>query len=66
MSFRVTIDRELCLESGQCAYLQPSVFRLDDDGNPQVVATDFGDPERQAAEDAAEMCPSQAITIVDE
>lgn len=65
MSRRIQIDRELCLESGQCAYLQPSVFELDGDGKPQVIAKEFGDAERQAADDAAEMCPSQAISIVD-
>lgn len=65
-AMRVDIDRDLCLESGQCAYMQPLVFELDDGGTPHVKSVEFGDAERQAAEDAAELCPSQAIVIHDD
>lgn len=63
---KVRIDRELCLESGQCAYMQPTVFELDATGTPQVIIAELNDDAvRQAARDAEELCPSQAIIIDD-
>ncbi len=63
---RIVIDRELCLRSGQCAYLQPELFEMDleGDGDPIVLVGDIGDPKLIAkAEDAITMCPGQAIRL---
>jgi len=63
---KLTIDEEKCLNSGQCAYLQPKLFELDDDGTPTITNTaPTGDLIAQARE-AIEMCPSQAISLADE
>ena len=63
---RIVIDLEKCLNSGQCAYLQPEIFELDDDGAPVVL---IESPEDEAllakARDAITMCPSQAISLED-
>ena len=63
---RLIIDQEKCLNSGQCAYLQPELFELGDDGAPQVL-NDHPDGDLIAkANDAIEMCPAQAISLVEE
>jgi len=64
---KIQIDHESCLNSGQCEYLQPEIFQLDDDDQPQVLVE--GEPTEDQlakARDAAEMCPSQSIKIVEE
>ncbi len=60
---RLTIDHDKCLSSGQCAYLQPELFELSDDGTPSVL-NDSPDGDFIAkAKDAIEMCPAQAISL---
>lgn len=60
---RLVIDHDKCLNSGQCAYMQPEVFELDDEGLPSV-RVEVPDGELIAkAEDAIAMCPGQAISF---
>ena len=62
---KLMIDQELCLRSGQCAYMQPELFELDEEGAP-VVRVDAPDESLIAkANDAIEMCPAQAISLAD-
>ena len=52
--------------SGQCAYLQPELFELDDDGAPIVTNNTPMDDLIAKAADAIEMCPAQAISLMEE
>lgn len=63
---RIVIDQEKCLHSGQCAYLQPELFEIDDEGAP-VILNDSPDTEALIAKarDAIDMCPAQAISLQD-
>ena len=64
MALEITIDRELCMGSGNCSFWAPGVFDLDDDGIAIVV-----DPTAQPDDKivlAAQGCPTQAIAIVDD
>lgn len=64
---RIEINMDTCLNSGQCAYMQPELFEVDDDGVPTVLVSGELTPEQlAAAEDAVDVCPSQSITLVDE
>lgn len=63
---RLVIDHDKCLNSGQCAYLQPELFEIDDDGRPCIrVAAPEGDLIAKA-QDAIAMCPGQAISFAEE
>ena len=62
---RLVVDQEKCLNSGQCAYLQPELFKLDDDGYPVVIIESPEGELRVKAEDAITMCPGQAISLED-
>jgi ferredoxin len=44
--------------------LAPDVFHLDDDAQ-LVIGTELDDEQRQAVQDAADSCPTQAITVAD-
>jgi ferredoxin len=60
---RVTIDRDRCMGSGNCAYWASDVFDVADD----MVAVVVGDPaaNRERVLVAAEHCPTGAITVDD-
>ncbi len=63
---KVVVDRVICLKAGQCYYLQPTIFKADSQGWPDIVV-EFPeeDDDLEAAEDAAEICPSGAIVVED-
>jgi|TARA_B110000263_G_C14831026_1_gene295280 ferredoxin len=63
---KVVLDRAICLKAGQCFYLQPSVFRADSEGWPEIIVEELDDETFEVADSAAEICPSGAIEIVDE
>ena len=61
---RISIDQDRCYGSGDCVYRVPSVFTVEN-GFGAVTAgrEDMGDDP--LVREAAEGCPSQAITIAD-
>jgi len=59
----VRVDRDVCQNHGQCVFSAPQVFELDDDGELVQLQDDVGEDLRDAVEEAADVCPVQAITI---
>lgn len=59
---RVNVDLALCEDHGQCAIAAPAVFRINDDGKLEYDATP-ADSELENVEEAADVCPVQAILI---
>jgi ferredoxin len=60
----VTVDRALCIGSGDCVDTAPDVFQLDDEDKAVVV-----DPDGAPLDDilaAAGNCPVSAIFVVGE
>jgi len=61
---RIEVDFNVCADHGQCAIAAPDIFRIDDEGH--LVFDANPDAALHAdAEDAADACPEQAITIID-
>lgn len=59
----VKVNRAKCIGCGACAAVCPEVFRMDDEGLAEVFV-DVIPPEAEAsAQDAADGCPVEAITI---
>ena len=62
---RIVVDRDTCMEHGQCVIAAPDIFRFDDDGKLEYV--EYPDAGlRDLAEDAADVCPTQAISLLAE
>jgi ferredoxin len=61
---RVVVDPVKCADHGQCVFAAPEVFQLDDNGK-LVYTQDVDESLRDAVEEAADVCPLQAITIED-
>jgi ferredoxin len=61
---RISIDRERCMGSGNCAFWAPATFDLGDDMKAIVL-----DPDGDGADkvrNAVEACPTHALSIVAE
>lgn len=61
---KITVDMNLCQDHGQCAIAAPEVFQMNDEGK-LVYETDPDDALRTEVEEAADVCPVQAIFIQD-
>ncbi|MFT3874563.1 MAG: ferredoxin [Nocardioides sp.] len=61
---KVTVDMALCQDHGQCAIAAPDVFAINDGGKLEYEPHP-DDSERFAVEEAADVCPVQAIMIED-
>ncbi|WP_433502055.1 ferredoxin [Pseudonocardia halophobica] len=64
MSYRIDVDRDVCMSSGKCVADAPDLFRFDDEeiATPVPGAPEPGDAR---ALDLARACPSGALTVHD-
>lgn len=58
----IDVDRDICQNHGQCVFVAPAIFRLEDQGL-MVYTADPEDSLLEDAEEAADVCPLQAITV---
>lgn len=63
MSLKVTVDWNVCQDHGQCVFSAPSVFRLDENGRLAVLTEEPDEALRARVEEAADVCPVQAIRL---
>jgi ferredoxin len=72
MRFQVHLDT--CQNHGQCTFVAPAVFSLDPETRELAfrkeaehlyVSPDLGEEHREDITAAAEMCPTQAIELLD-
>ncbi|MGW0765972.1 ferredoxin [Streptomyces sp. NPDC002671] len=65
---KVSVDRNLCYGSAECAHRAPSVFAFEDGYGvvrPGREAAGDDPQVREAVREAAEKCPSQAIAVAE-
>jgi len=62
MTYRVELDKDVCISSGKCVADAPHFFRFDADELSEVVADPPELPDTQL-EAIARGCPSGAITL---
>ncbi|WP_455356776.1 ferredoxin [Streptomyces sp. SYSU K217416] len=61
---QVIVDLAKCQDHGQCAIAAPVVFQMDDEGN-LVFDGNPDESQRFEVEEAADVCPVQAILVRD-
>jgi ferredoxin len=59
---KISVDRDVCQNYGQCCFEETAVFSLDDSGTMRYQA-EADESVRDDVERAADMCPTQAITV---
>ncbi len=70
---KVVVDLNKCSDHGQCVYSAPEIFSLDDRGELSFRALakdvyrsgELDESLRDSVEEAADICPMQAIEIED-
>ena len=60
---RVEVDFDKCQSNAVCMGIAPEVFEVRDDGFLYVLQEEPPESLRDRCEDAAEQCPTGAITI---
>jgi ferredoxin len=61
---KVVVDTNKCQNHGQCVFAAPDVFRMESDGR-LVYVNEPDDALRDEVDEAADVCPLQAIRIED-
>jgi ferredoxin len=64
MTIKINVDMAKCQHYGQCVFEAPEIFRLNADDKLEYVA-EADDSERDNIEAAVDVCPMQAIFIVE-
>ena len=62
---RVKVDYDVCASTGACMQIAPEVFEVRSDGYLYVLLEEPPESMRKTVEQAADMCPTAAITIED-
>ncbi len=60
---RVIVDMSMCVGNGLCMVAAPEVFEVHDDGTLTLLQERPSEELRQKVEEAARLCPAQAIFV---
>jgi ferredoxin len=60
---KVTVDFDICQSNAVCMEIAPKVFEVRDDGYLYILIDEPPESMRAEVEEAAERCPTGAITI---
>ncbi len=63
---RIVHDQGLCAAHGQCVGVAPELFKFASDGSLVVIDPNPHEDLREAAQDAVDICPVRALSIVDD
>lgn len=62
---KAIVDRDACIGCGLCATICPEVFKMDDEDIATVIADPVPSEHEASAQEAADSCPTDAISIED-
>ncbi len=60
---KVVVDFDICQSNAVCMEVAPKVFEVRDDGYLYVLNENPSEAQRAEVEEAAERCPTGAISI---
>ena len=60
---RIVVDRDRCEGHGLCEQTAPQVYRLDDDGQLEILVDDVPPSLLAMAEAGARVCPVAALRL---
>lgn len=60
---KVTVNYDICAATGGCAQICPEVFEVRSDGYLYLLQDEPGEELRDKVTQAADACPTAAITV---
>ena len=60
---KIVVDYNVCASTGACCQIAPEVFEIRKDGYLYVLNESPEGPNADLARQAADMCPTAAITV---
>ena len=60
---KVVVNYDVCASTGACTQIAPEIFEIRSDGYLYVLQENPGEELRTKAQEAADMCPTAAISI---
>ena len=60
---KVSVDFDVCASTGACMQVCPEVFEVRSDGFLYILQDEPGEELRERVEQAADLCPTAAITV---
>jgi ferredoxin len=64
---KILVEEDKCCSGGQCVLAAPDVFdQRDSDGVVVVLDAHPGPEQREAVEEAVQICPAAAITLLED
>ena len=63
---RVVVDRDKCTGLGMCEAEAPELFELQNDGSLVILNDQPSESQGPEAEAAADACPTEALSIVED
>jgi ferredoxin len=60
---KVSVDFDVCASTGACMQVAPEVFEVRSYGYLYVLQEEPGEELRDKVQQAADMCPTAAITV---
>lgn len=64
---KIVAKQQTCIGAGQCVFTDPDAFDQDDDGKVLVVRSTLdGAAQESLAKQAAQVCPSRSIAIIED
>jgi ferredoxin len=60
---KITVNYDICASTGACTQIAPEVFEVRSDGYLYVLIEEPGEELREKVEQAADLCPTAAITV---
>ncbi|AFM19227.1 ferredoxin [Mycolicibacterium chubuense NBB4] len=64
-SYRIEVDADLCQGHAMCELEAPDVFRVPKRGFVEITDPEPSDDLREDVERAVEMCPTRALSIIE-
>ncbi len=60
---KVSVNFDVCASTGACMQTAPEIFEVRSDGYLYILQEEPGEELRGKAEEAADLCPTGAITV---
>ena len=62
---KIVVDYDLCEANALCMEAAPEVFRVEEDDTLTILLEEPGEELRSKVEEAARLCPRQAIAVTE-